>query len=147
MRFFQLACLSASWLLIAELVLAQAPGAADQAKARWKDGTAALARGDTERARAAFKEAYDLLPDAELAQGLGEIEFRTGHFADAARHLTKALENRQLSTTRIAGGLMKAPRGGLRGMKRARLSACLMKGAEAPRMEAAPGAFLLPPAP
>src|SRR5438445_7893010 len=96
MRFFHV-MLSVSWLLTAGLVLAQVPGSADQAKARWNEGTAALARGDTEGARVAFKEAYDLLPDAELAQGLGEIEFRTGHFADAARHLTKALENRRLS--------------------------------------------------
>lgn len=95
MRIFHLT-FTASWLLTAGLALAQMPGAAEQAKARWKDGAAALARGDAEGARTAFKQAYDLFPDPELAQGLGEIEFRTGHFADAARHLTKALENREL---------------------------------------------------
>jgi hypothetical protein len=89
--------ISAAWLLTAGLVLAQPPDAAEQAKARWKEGASALARGDAEGARVAFKQAYDLMPDAELAQSLGEAEFRTGHFDDAARHLTKALENRQLS--------------------------------------------------
>ena len=47
----------------------------------------------------------------------------------------------QSDTTRRAGGLMKAPRGGLPGMKGATLPACRVKGAEAPRTEGVPGAF------
>jgi tetratricopeptide (TPR) repeat protein len=82
-------------LLSAELAGAEPDP--ERAKARWKEGAAALTKGDLESARAAFREAYELVPDAELAQSLGEVEFRTGHFADAARHLTKALESKQLS--------------------------------------------------
>jgi hypothetical protein len=51
----------------------------------------------------------------------------------------------QSATTRRAGGLMKAPRGGLGRMKGATLPAHLAKGTEAPRTEAAPAASLPPP--
>ena len=75
----------------------QTTAPADQAKSKWQEGASALARGDAEAARKAFKQAYELLPSPELAQGLGEVEFRTGHYADAVRHLTNSLESQKLS--------------------------------------------------
>lgn len=93
---WSVASILAVCLLSAELACAE-PDPSERAKARWKEGAAALAKGDLDSARAAFKDAYELVPDPELAQSLGEVEFRTGHFADAARHLTKALDGKSLS--------------------------------------------------
>jgi hypothetical protein len=101
MRFVSFSIPLASFLLASlshvRPVAAEPHEAAEQARAMWKAGARALASGEIENARIAFKQAYDLVPDPELAQSLGEVEFRTGHFADAARHLTRALESKELS--------------------------------------------------
>lgn len=70
----------------------QAATLADLARARWNDGAAALAKGDLQSAMAAFHAAYDTLPDPEFAQSLGVVEYRTHHYADAARHLQIAID-------------------------------------------------------
>jgi hypothetical protein len=68
------------------------------ARARWGDGAKALAAGDLEAARASFLAAYEALPNPELAQSVGEVEYRSGHFADAVRHLRLAIGSEKLSS-------------------------------------------------
>lgn len=77
----------------------QSPDAVTQARAKWDSGARALRSGDLEGARAAFQEAYDTLPSPELAQSLGQVEFRLHRFAGAARHLGAALNSPKLTAT------------------------------------------------
>jgi hypothetical protein len=96
MQGLRIALIAAIWFGSVGSVLAE-PADPAVARTRWNEGARALASGDLEGARLAFQAAYDVLPNLELAQSLGEVEYRTRHFADAVRHLTMALDSRKLS--------------------------------------------------
>src|SRR5262249_55614818 len=69
-----------------------------QANVKWQEGIAAVSRGDLETARAAFQKAYEIVPDPAVLQNLGEVEFETNRFADAARHFSLFLNSSRAGT-------------------------------------------------
>jgi len=96
MRWFQV-CLPVSLVSIcARSAFAQPSTLVEMAHARWNHGAQAFAKEDLQSALADFQAAYKSLPHPGLAQSLGVVEFLTHHYADAARHLTLALEKAKL---------------------------------------------------
>ena len=59
---------------------------------------AAADAGNNEAARIAFQQAYTLKPHASVLRNLGQVELRTGHFLDAARHLSMFLRDTTFGT-------------------------------------------------
>jgi hypothetical protein len=62
--------------------------AVKMARKRFLEGVAAVDAGNYEAARIAFQQAYALKPHASVLRNLGQAELKTGHFLEAARHLS-----------------------------------------------------------
>jgi PEGA domain len=76
-------------------LLAAAPSFAEptnhavrMARKRFQEGVAAVDAGNYEVARVAFQQAYALKPHPSVLHNLGHAELRTGHYLEAARHLS-----------------------------------------------------------
>jgi hypothetical protein len=61
------------------------------ARKRFQEGVAAVDAGNYEAARVAFQQAYALKPHPSALRNLGQAELRTGHYLEAARHLSRFL--------------------------------------------------------
>ena len=61
------------------------------ARRRFQEGVAAVDAGNYEAARVAFQQAYALKPHPSVLRNLGQAELRTGHYLEAARHLSTFL--------------------------------------------------------
>jgi hypothetical protein len=68
------------------------------ARKRFQEGVAAADAGNYEAARIAFQQAYALKPHASVLRNLGQVELRTGHSLDAARHLSTFLRDTTFGT-------------------------------------------------
>lgn len=81
------------------------PGVRAQARQRWNEGIAASDAGDFEVARAAFYQAYALIPHPATLRNLGLMELETGRFVDAARHLSEFLESGLVHSPELEEGI------------------------------------------
>src|SRR5689334_6911414 len=61
------------------------------ARRRFQEGVAAVDAGNYEAARLAFQQAYAIKPHPSVLRNLGQAELRTGHYLEAARHLSTFL--------------------------------------------------------
>jgi hypothetical protein len=68
------------------------------AKRRFAEGVAAADAGNYEAARVAFQQAYALKPHPSVLHNLGQSELKTGHYLEAARHLSTFLRDTTFGT-------------------------------------------------
>jgi hypothetical protein len=74
------------------------PEAIKNARKRFAEGVAAMDGKKYEEARVAFAQAYALKPHASVLRNLGQAELRTGHYVEAARHLSSFLRDTSFGT-------------------------------------------------
>ena len=69
------------------------------ARKRFQEGVAAADARNYEAARVAFQQAYALKPHPSVLRNLGQAELKTGHYLDAARHLSTFIRDTTFGTT------------------------------------------------
>lgn len=67
------------------------PERVKRARDLWYRGVEAFRNGKYEEARVAFAECYQLMPKSDVLRNLSISELHSGHYVDAARHLTQLL--------------------------------------------------------
>ncbi len=67
-----------------------------KARELWYRGVDAFRNGRYEEARQAFAECYALMPKSDVLRNLSISELQSGHYVDAARHLTLLLSSTDL---------------------------------------------------
>ena len=75
-----------------------APEQIKVARKRFQEGVAAADARNYEAARVAFQQAYALKPHPSVLRNLGQAELKTGHFLDAARHLSTFIRDTTFGT-------------------------------------------------
>ncbi len=88
-------------LLLAVALPASAEPAPEQikvARKRFQEGVAAADARNYEGARVAFQQAYALKPHPSVLRNLGQAELKTGHYLDAARHLSTFIRDTTFGT-------------------------------------------------
>lgn len=68
------------------------------ARKRFQEGVAAADARNYEAARLAFQQAYALKPHPSVLRNLGQAELKTGHYLDAARHLSTFIRDTTFGT-------------------------------------------------
>ena len=68
------------------------------ARKRFQEGVAAADARNYEAARVAFQQAYALKPHPSVLRNLGQAELKTGHYLDAARHLSTFIRDTTFGT-------------------------------------------------
>jgi PEGA domain len=68
------------------------------ARKRFQEGVAAADSRNYEAARVAFQQAYALKPHPSVLRNLGQAELKTGHYLDAARHLSTFIRDTTFGT-------------------------------------------------
>ena len=68
------------------------------ARKRFQEGVAAADARNYEAARIAFQQAYALKPHPSVLRNLGQAELKTGHYLDAARHLSTFIRDTTFGT-------------------------------------------------
>lgn len=89
-------------LALAVALPAAAEPATEQVKVarkRFQEGVAAADARNYEAARVAFQQAYALKPHPSVLRNLGQAELKTGHYLDAARHLSTFIRDTTFGTT------------------------------------------------
>jgi hypothetical protein len=76
-----------------------APEQIKVARKRFQEGVAAADARNYEAARVAFQQAYALKPHPSVLRNLGQAELKTGHYLDAARHLSTFIRDTTFGTT------------------------------------------------
>lgn len=76
-----------------------APEQIKVARKRFQEGVAAADSRNYEAARVAFQQAYALKPHPSVLRNLGQAELKTGHYLDAARHLSTFIKDTTFGTT------------------------------------------------
>jgi hypothetical protein len=75
-----------------------APEQIKVARKRFQEGVAAADARNYEGARVAFQQAYALKPHPSVLRNLGQAELKTGHFVEAARHLSTFIRDTTFGT-------------------------------------------------
>jgi hypothetical protein len=75
-----------------------APEQIKVARKRFQEGVAAADARNYEGARVAFQQAYALKPHPSVLRNLGQAELKTGHYLDAARHLSTFIRDTTFGT-------------------------------------------------
>ncbi|HMI84978.1 MAG TPA: PEGA domain-containing protein [Polyangiaceae bacterium] len=75
-----------------------APEQIKVARKRFQEGVAAADARNYEGARLAFQQAYALKPHPSVLRNLGQAELKTGHYLDAARHLSTFIRDTTFGT-------------------------------------------------
>lgn len=75
-----------------------APEQIKVARKRFQEGVAAADARNFEGARVAFQQAYALKPHPSVLRNLGQAELKTGHYLDAARHLSTFIRDTTFGT-------------------------------------------------
>ena len=75
-----------------------APEQIKVARKRFQEGVAAADARNYEAARVAFQQAYALKPHPSVLRNLGQAELETGHYLDAARHLSTFIRDTTFGT-------------------------------------------------
>jgi len=97
----RLHCFFALTIALAWTLPSAAEPATEQVKVarkRFQEGVAAADARNYEAARVAFQQAYALKPHPSVLRNLGQAELKTGHYLDAARHLSTFIRDTTFGT-------------------------------------------------